>query len=46
MVWHRLTEHLQVVYGFALALGIVLVLTPAVGSAARHLRLVERPRER
>jgi UDP-GlcNAc:undecaprenyl-phosphate/decaprenyl-phosphate GlcNAc-1-phosphate transferase len=45
MVWAQLTDHLQVVYGAALALGIVLVLTPAVGSAARRLRLVERPRE-
>src|SRR5436189_134176 len=45
MVWQRLTENLQIVYGLVVALGIVLVLTPAVGSAARHLRLVERPRE-
>ena len=42
MVWNQLTDHLQVVYGAAAALVIVLVLTPAVGSAARYLRLVER----
>jgi UDP-GlcNAc:undecaprenyl-phosphate/decaprenyl-phosphate GlcNAc-1-phosphate transferase len=45
MVWHQLTDHLQVLYGAAAALGIVLVLTPAVGRSARYLRLVERPRE-
>ncbi|HEX7083651.1 MAG TPA: MraY family glycosyltransferase [Gaiellaceae bacterium] len=44
MVWEQLTDHLEVLYGAALALAIVLVLTPAVGSAARHLRVV-RPRE-
>jgi UDP-GlcNAc:undecaprenyl-phosphate GlcNAc-1-phosphate transferase len=42
MVWQELTDHLQVVYGAAAALVIVLVLTPAVGSAARYLRLVDR----
>ncbi len=42
MVWNQLTGHLQVIYGAAAALVIVLVLTPAVGSAARYLRLVER----
>src|SRR3954452_21937016 len=45
MVWHQLTGHLQVLYGFAGALVIVLVLTPAVGRSARYLRLVERPQE-
>ncbi len=45
MVWEQLTDHLQVVWGALVALGIVLLLTPAVGSAARYLRLVERPRE-
>jgi UDP-GlcNAc:undecaprenyl-phosphate/decaprenyl-phosphate GlcNAc-1-phosphate transferase len=45
VVWDELTGHLQVLYGGVAALAIVLVLTPAVGSAARHLRLVERPRE-
>ncbi|MGZ4290887.1 MAG: MraY family glycosyltransferase, partial [Gaiellaceae bacterium] len=42
MVWDQLTDHLQVVYGAVAALGIVLVLTPAVGSAARYLRVIER----
>jgi UDP-GlcNAc:undecaprenyl-phosphate GlcNAc-1-phosphate transferase len=45
MVWDELTDHLQVVYGAASALVIVLLLTPAVGSAARYLRLVDRPSE-
>jgi len=46
MVWDQLTDHLQVLYGAAAALGIVVVLTPAVGSAARYLRLVDdRPAE-
>src|SRR4051794_22558239 len=45
MVWHQVTGHLQVLYGFAAALVIVLVLTPAVGRSARYLRLVERPQE-
>ena len=40
-----LRDHLQVVWGALAALAIVLVLTPAVGSAASYLRLVERPRE-
>jgi UDP-GlcNAc:undecaprenyl-phosphate GlcNAc-1-phosphate transferase len=42
MVWNELTDHLQVVYGSIAALVIVVVLTPAVGSAARYLRLVDR----
>ncbi len=45
MVWDQLTDHLQVLYGAAAALVIVLVLTPAVGSAARYLRLIERKPE-
>ena len=45
MVWNELTDHLQVLYGAAAALAIVLVLTPAVGATARHLRLIDRPRE-
>jgi UDP-GlcNAc:undecaprenyl-phosphate GlcNAc-1-phosphate transferase len=45
MVWNELTDHLQVLYGAVAALAIVLLLTPAVGSAARYLRLIERPRE-
>jgi UDP-GlcNAc:undecaprenyl-phosphate GlcNAc-1-phosphate transferase len=45
MVWEQLTDHLQVVYGAITALAIVVLLTPAVGSAARYLRLVDRPAE-
>src|SRR3954466_11448771 len=45
MVWTQLTDHLEVLYGAVAALAIVLVLTPAVGSAARHLRLVDRRAE-
>ncbi len=45
MVWDQLTDHLEVLYAAAAALTIVLVLTPAVGSAARYLRLVDRRAE-
>ncbi len=45
MVWNELIDHLQVLYGAAAALLIVLVLTPAVGRSARYLRLIERPQE-
>jgi UDP-GlcNAc:undecaprenyl-phosphate/decaprenyl-phosphate GlcNAc-1-phosphate transferase len=42
MVWDELTDHPEVLYGAAAAFVIVLLLTPAVGSAARYLRLVDR----
>ncbi|MBA3843106.1 MAG: undecaprenyl/decaprenyl-phosphate alpha-N-acetylglucosaminyl 1-phosphate transferase, partial [Actinobacteria bacterium] len=42
MVWSQFTDHLQVLWGALGALAIVLLLTPAVGSAARYLRLVDR----
>jgi UDP-GlcNAc:undecaprenyl-phosphate GlcNAc-1-phosphate transferase len=45
MVWEQLTGHLEVLYGAVAALVIVLLLTPAVGSAARYLRLVDRRAE-
>ncbi len=45
MVWDQLTDHLQVLYGAAAALVIVLVLTPAVGRSARYLRVIERKQE-
>jgi UDP-GlcNAc:undecaprenyl-phosphate GlcNAc-1-phosphate transferase len=45
MVWDQLTDHLEVLYAALSAVVIVLLLTPAVGSAARHLRLVNRPQE-
>src|SRR5579862_2289493 len=45
MVWDELTDHPEVLYAALSALVIVLLLTPAVGSAARYLRLVNRPQE-
>jgi UDP-GlcNAc:undecaprenyl-phosphate GlcNAc-1-phosphate transferase len=45
MVWSELSDHLEVLWGALAALAIVLVLTPAVGRAARYLRLVDRPVE-
>jgi UDP-GlcNAc:undecaprenyl-phosphate GlcNAc-1-phosphate transferase len=42
MVWGQLSDHLEVLYGALAAFAIVFVLTPAVGSAARYLRLVDR----
>jgi len=46
VVWQHLTNHLEVIWGALVAAAIVLVLTPAVGSAARYLRLVDRRGER
>jgi UDP-GlcNAc:undecaprenyl-phosphate GlcNAc-1-phosphate transferase len=43
MLLHELVDHLQVVYGAALALLIVVLLTPAVGGMARLLGVVDRP---
>src|SRR6188508_3825234 len=43
MVWQTLTDHLEVLYGAALALVIVVLLTPAVGGMARMLGVVDRP---
>jgi UDP-GlcNAc:undecaprenyl-phosphate/decaprenyl-phosphate GlcNAc-1-phosphate transferase len=45
MVWNELSDHLEVLWGALAALAIVLLLTPAVGRAARYLRLVDRPLE-
>jgi UDP-GlcNAc:undecaprenyl-phosphate/decaprenyl-phosphate GlcNAc-1-phosphate transferase len=45
-VWHTLTHHLEVLYAAALALVIVVPLTPAVGGMARLLGVVDRPGER
>jgi UDP-GlcNAc:undecaprenyl-phosphate/decaprenyl-phosphate GlcNAc-1-phosphate transferase len=42
MVWQQFTGHLEVLWGALSAFAIVLVLTPAVGSAVRHLRVVDR----
>src|ERR671937_1549171 len=40
---HTLADHLQVIWGAALALVIVVLLTPAVGGMARLLGVVDRP---
>ena len=42
-MWNTLTDHLEVLYGAALALVIVVLLTPAVGGMARMLGVVDRP---
>jgi UDP-GlcNAc:undecaprenyl-phosphate GlcNAc-1-phosphate transferase len=42
-VLHVLGSHLQVVWGAALALAIVVLLTPAVGGMARILGVVDAP---
>src|ERR687885_1864093 len=43
---HTLADHLQVIWGAALALVIVVLLTPAVGGMARLLGVVDRPEAR
>src|SRR5919202_5164361 len=42
MVWHQLTHNLEVLYGAALALVVVVLLTPAVGGMARVFGVVGR----
>ena len=42
-MWHELVDHLEVIYGAAVALVIVVLLTPAVGGMARLLGIVDRP---
>ncbi len=42
-MWGELVDHLQVVYGAALGLVVVVLLTPAVGGMARILGVVDRP---
>ena len=44
-MWQTLRDNPQVVWGFLLALGVVLVLTPAVGRFARILGVVDQPGE-
>jgi UDP-GlcNAc:undecaprenyl-phosphate/decaprenyl-phosphate GlcNAc-1-phosphate transferase len=44
-MWDTLRENPEVVWGFLLALGIVLVLTPTVGRFARILGVVDEPGE-
>jgi UDP-GlcNAc:undecaprenyl-phosphate/decaprenyl-phosphate GlcNAc-1-phosphate transferase len=46
VVWRQLQDHWEVVYGAALALAIVVVLTPAVAGMARRLGAVDVPDER
>jgi UDP-GlcNAc:undecaprenyl-phosphate/decaprenyl-phosphate GlcNAc-1-phosphate transferase len=45
-VLHTLADHLQVIWGAALALVVVVLLTPAVGGMARLLGVVDRPEAR
>src|SRR6266566_3663419 len=45
-MWSTLTDHLEVLYGAALALVIVVLLTPAVGGMARLLGVVDEPAAR
>ncbi len=45
-MWQTLRDHPEVLWGFVLALGVVLVLTPAVGRFARILGVVDQPGER
>jgi UDP-GlcNAc:undecaprenyl-phosphate GlcNAc-1-phosphate transferase len=42
-MWQTFTSHLEIVYGAAAALGIVVALTPAVGGMARLLGVVDEP---
>src|SRR3954454_23950206 len=42
-MWETLSDHPEVLYGAALALLIVILLTPAVGGMARLLGVVDRP---
>jgi UDP-GlcNAc:undecaprenyl-phosphate GlcNAc-1-phosphate transferase len=42
-VWNTFTDHLEVLWGAVAALGIVILLTPAVGGMARLLGVVDEP---
>jgi UDP-GlcNAc:undecaprenyl-phosphate GlcNAc-1-phosphate transferase len=42
-MWDELRDTPEVVWGFALALGIVLLLTPAIGQMARRIGAVDAP---
>src|SRR6266487_5491014 len=44
-MWQTLRDHPEVFWGSLLALGVVLVLTPAVGRFARILGVVDKPGE-
>jgi UDP-GlcNAc:undecaprenyl-phosphate GlcNAc-1-phosphate transferase len=45
-MWKTFQDHLDVLWGFLVALAVVLVLTPAVGRVARVLGVVDEPVER
>ena len=45
-MFETLGDHLEIVWGALVALGVVLVLTPAVGGVARRLGAVDRPEAR
>src|SRR5215471_4499649 len=45
MVWNALTDNLEVVWAALIAVGIVVLLTPAVGGMARILGVVDRNEE-
>ena len=42
-MWSTFTDHLEVLWGAIAALGIVILLTPAVGGMARMLGVVDEP---
>src|SRR5437763_17076192 len=42
-MWATFTDHLEVLWGAIVALGIVILLTPAVGGMARILGVVDEP---
>ena len=42
MVWNALTDNLEVIWAALIAVGIVVLLTPAVGGMARLLGVVDR----
>ena len=46
VAWRTLEDNLDVVWGAAVALAIVVLLTPAVGGMARLLGVVDRPEAR
>ncbi len=45
-MWDELRDTPEVVWGFALALGIVLLLTPSIGQMARRIGAVDAPEAR
>ena len=42
-MWEAFRDHLEVLWGALVALGIVVALTPAVGGMARLLGVVDNP---